>query len=93
MDSDCPMFEASGSNPGSVVGLVEDDDSSPQVKYEEKKAQVEEEIRRMNQLPSRSAYAAHRMRVLSKVLQLLCVQQRSAAEEAQLEDLFAKLSL
>ncbi|CAM8914436.1 unnamed protein product [Rhodiola kirilowii] len=35
---------------------------------------MEEEVKRMNQLPARSTYVAHRMRILSKVLQLLCVQ-------------------
>ncbi|CAM8954604.1 hypothetical protein QQ045_016959 [Rhodiola kirilowii] len=76
------------SNPVSGGVIVDD----KQAKYEEKKALVEEEVKRMNQLPARSTYVAHRMRVLSKVLQLLSVQ-RSASEEVELELLFSGLSL
>lgn len=41
---------------------------------EEKKAAVHEEMKRMNQLPSNSTYATHRLRVLNKVLHLLSIQ-------------------
>ncbi|GAY52497.1 hypothetical protein CUMW_142290, partial [Citrus unshiu] len=38
---------------------------------EEKKAAVQEEVKRMNKLPANSAYASHRLRVLNKILQLM----------------------
>ncbi|KAI4322887.1 hypothetical protein L6164_022538 [Bauhinia variegata] len=41
---------------------------------EEKEAAVHQEIRRMNQLPSNSTYAVHRLRVLNKILQLMSIQ-------------------
>ncbi|KAI8557744.1 hypothetical protein RHMOL_Rhmol04G0033500 [Rhododendron molle] len=40
----------------------------------DKKAAVDEEMKRMNKLPANSAYATHRLRVLNKVLQLLSIQ-------------------
>ncbi|KAE9456449.1 hypothetical protein C3L33_11660, partial [Rhododendron williamsianum] len=40
----------------------------------DKKATVDEEMKRMNKLPANSAYATHRLRVLNKVLQLLSIQ-------------------
>lgn len=42
----------------------------------DKKAAVDEEMKRMNQLPANSAYATHRLKVLNKVLQLLSIQVR-----------------
>ncbi|KAK4255740.1 hypothetical protein QN277_008699 [Acacia crassicarpa] len=59
---------------------------------EQKQASVHEEIRRMNQLPAKSTYVAHRMRVLNKILQLISIQ-RTAEQEQELELLFAGLSL
>lgn len=41
---------------------------------ERKQAVVQEEIRRMNQLPAKSTYVAHRLKVLNKILQLMSVQ-------------------
>ncbi|THU63278.1 hypothetical protein C4D60_Mb01t14060 [Musa balbisiana] len=59
---------------------------------EEKRAAVQAEIARVNQLPSNSSYAVHRMRVLNKLLHLLSVQ-RSVSQDEELELLFATLSL
>lgn len=59
---------------------------------EEKKAAVHEEMKRMNQLPSNSTYATHRLRVLNKVLHLLSIQ-RTTSQDEELELLFAGLSL
>ncbi|KAF7836770.1 uncharacterized protein G2W53_011629 [Senna tora] len=59
---------------------------------EQKQAAVHEEIRRMSQLPARSTYVSHRLRVLNKILQLISIQ-RTAAQEEELELLFAGLSL
>ncbi|CAL5192006.1 unnamed protein product [Lathyrus oleraceus] len=59
---------------------------------ERKQAVVQEEIWRMNQLPAKSTYVAHRLRVLNKILQLMSVQ-RTVSQEKELELLFAGLSL
>lgn len=50
--------------------------SEPQkpVWCERKQAVVHEEIMRMNQLPAKSTYVAHRLKVLNKILQLMSVQ-------------------
>lgn len=45
-----------------------------QMGHEEKKAAVDQEISRMNKLPSNSSYASHRLRVLNKILHLLAIQ-------------------
>ncbi|KAL4619476.1 hypothetical protein ACB092_06G081900 [Castanea dentata] len=63
-----------------------------QVGYEEKTAAVHDEMKRMNRLPANSTYATHRLRVLNKILQLLSIQ-RTAAQDQELELLFAGLSL
>ncbi|PKI65632.1 hypothetical protein CRG98_013927 [Punica granatum] len=63
-----------------------------QMGYDEKKAAVDEEMKRMNRLPANSSYAAHRLRVLNKVLQLMSIQ-RTVSQEEELELLFASLSL
>ncbi|KAK9268628.1 hypothetical protein L1049_000385 [Liquidambar formosana] len=60
--------------------------------HEEKKAAVQEEMGRMNQLPAHSSYATHRLRVLNKLLQLMSIQ-RTASQDEELELLFAGLSL
>ncbi|KAK4751616.1 hypothetical protein SAY87_005098 [Trapa incisa] len=66
---------------------------------DEKKAAVDEEMKRMNRLPSNSSYKSHRLRVLNKVLQLMSTQslvsvsQRTPSQEEELELLFASLSL
>ncbi|KAK9212365.1 hypothetical protein WN943_001747 [Citrus x changshan-huyou] len=59
---------------------------------EEKKAAVQEEVKRMNKLPANSAYASHCLRVLNKILQLMS-QPRTSSKEKELELLFAGLSL
>ncbi|XP_072988229.1 uncharacterized protein [Typha latifolia] len=51
-----------------------------QMQQDDKKAAVHAEIARVNQLPSNSSYAVHRMRM-------------SASQEEELELLFASLSL
>ncbi|GMY31732.1 hypothetical protein FCV25MIE_26974 [Fagus crenata] len=63
-----------------------------QMGYEEKTAAVNEEMKRMNRLPVNSTYATHRLRVLNKILQLLSIQ-RTAAQDEELQLLFAGLSL
>ncbi|XP_074290646.1 uncharacterized protein LOC141617357 [Silene latifolia] len=63
-----------------------------QMGEEGKKVTVQEEMRRMHQLPVNSSYATHRIRVLNKILQLMSIQ-RSASQEEELELLFAGLSL
>ncbi|KAJ7965665.1 Translation initiation factor IF-2 like [Quillaja saponaria] len=57
-----------------------------------KETEVHEEIKRMNQLPANSTYATHRLRVLNKILKLMSTQ-RTAAQDEELELLFAGLSL
>ncbi|ESR65218.1 hypothetical protein CICLE_v10010683mg [Citrus x clementina] len=64
----------------------------PKMGNEEKKAAVQEEVKRMNKLPANSAYASHRLRVLNKILQLMS-QPRTSSKEKELELLFAGLSL
>ncbi|XP_072957178.1 uncharacterized protein [Typha angustifolia] len=62
------------------------------MQQDDKKAAVHAEIARVNQLPSNSSYAVHRMRVLHKLLHLMSIQM-SASQEEELELLFASLSL
>ncbi|KAJ9153634.1 hypothetical protein P3X46_027055 [Hevea brasiliensis] len=74
---------------------VTDMQSKPQWQQrgnEEKEAAVHEEMKRMNQLPVNSTYAAHRLRVLNKILQLLSIQ-RTVSQDKELELLFAGLHL
>ncbi|CAN0896184.1 hypothetical protein LINGRAHAP2_LOCUS18323 [Linum grandiflorum] len=59
---------------------------------EEKKGVIQEEMKRMNKLPANSNYAAHRLRVLNKILQLLSVP-RTISQDEELELLFAGLRL
>ncbi|XP_071703459.1 uncharacterized protein [Rutidosis leptorrhynchoides] len=63
-----------------------------QMGIEEKKTAVNEEIKKVNQLPAHSTYATHRMRVLNKILHLLSVQ-RTTSQDEELELLFAGLSI
>lgn len=61
--------------------------------YEEKKAAIEAEVARVNQLPSNSSYAVHRMRVLTKLLHLMFIQVRtSLVSVCLLFDQFVMLS-
>ncbi|KAK0603221.1 hypothetical protein LWI29_002604 [Acer saccharum] len=59
---------------------------------EERKAAVNGELKRMNQLPASSSYVIHRLRVLNKILQLISLQ-RTASQEEELELLFSGLSI
>ncbi|TXG60420.1 hypothetical protein EZV62_014993 [Acer yangbiense] len=59
---------------------------------EERKAAVNDELKRMNQLPANSSYVIHRLRVLNKILQLISLQ-RTASQEEELELLFSGLSI
>ncbi|KAK1435677.1 hypothetical protein QVD17_01443 [Tagetes erecta] len=72
--------------------MMQDTNGAKQIGNEEKKAAVHEEIKKVNQLPARSTYATHRMRVLNKILQLLSVQ-RTVSQDEELELLFAGLSI
>ncbi|XP_030551025.1 uncharacterized protein LOC115755683 [Rhodamnia argentea] len=63
-----------------------------QLGFDEKKAAVDKEMKRMNQLPANSSYATHRLKVLNKVLQLMTIQ-RTTSQDEELELLFASLSL
>ncbi|KAK1360036.1 Translation initiation factor IF-2 like [Heracleum sosnowskyi] len=76
----------------SVVLWEWNNDGYKQLGFEEKKAAVNEEMRRLNQLPSNSTYVVHRSRVLSKIMQLLSAQ-RTKSQDEELELLFAGLSL
>ncbi|KAL3733693.1 uncharacterized protein LOC104448404 [Eucalyptus grandis] len=67
-------------------------DTWNQLGFDEKKAAVHKEMKRMNQLPANSSYATHRLKVLNKVLQLLTIQ-RTVSQDEELELLFASLSL
>ncbi|XP_076939439.1 uncharacterized protein LOC143608167 [Bidens hawaiensis] len=85
------LLEGSGSFNEPMV----QSDRTTQVKTggnEEKKAAVHEEIKKVNQLPAQSTYAAHRIKVLNKILQLLSVQ-RTVSQDEELELLFAGLSI
>ncbi|KGN59879.1 uncharacterized protein LOC101214758 [Cucumis sativus] len=53
---------------------------------------VHEEMKRVQQFPSNSTYATHRLRILNKILQLLSIQ-RTLSQEEELELLFSGLSL
>ncbi|KAL5548010.1 hypothetical protein UlMin_003241, partial [Ulmus minor] len=73
--------------------------SSTQPKYqcklvgsEARMASVHEEMKRMNELPAKSTYVSHRLRVLNKVLQLLSIQ-RTTSQDEELELLFSGLSI
>ncbi|CAO2836049.1 unnamed protein product [Amaranthus hypochondriacus] len=46
-----------------------------QMKDDERNGAVQEEMKRMHQLPSNSSYATHRLRVLNKILQLMSIQK------------------
>lgn len=59
----------------------------------EKKATLNAEMDRMKVLPGNSTYAAHRIRVLNKVLELVSKQMRTRSENEELELLFSGLSL
>ncbi|EYU33405.1 hypothetical protein ABFS83_13G080700 [Erythranthe nasuta] len=63
-----------------------------QMGNEEKTAAVEEEIKRVHQLPPKSSYACHRLRVLTKIHQLLSIQ-RTTSQEKELELLFSGLHI
>ncbi|KAJ4839972.1 hypothetical protein Tsubulata_033645 [Turnera subulata] len=63
-----------------------------QMGSEEKKAAVEEEMRKMTLLPPNSTYASHRLRVLNKILQLMATK-RTVSQDEELELLFAGLHL
>lgn len=55
-------------------GATEQPTPQKQTWSEQKQAAVHDEIRRMSQLPARSTYVNHRMRVLNKILQLISIQ-------------------
>ncbi|KAH6767970.1 hypothetical protein C2S51_013306 [Perilla frutescens var. frutescens] len=63
-----------------------------QMGSEEKKAVVNEEMKRMQRLPPNSSYASHRLRVLNKIHQLLSLQ-RTTSQDQELELLFSGLHL
>lgn len=63
-----------------------------QIGEDERKMAVQEEMKRVHQLPSNSSYAIHRLRVLNKIFQLMSIQ-RSASEDEELELLFSGLSI
>uniref|UniRef100_A0A803MH65 Uncharacterized protein n=1 Tax=Chenopodium quinoa TaxID=63459 RepID=A0A803MH65_CHEQI len=48
-----------------------------QLGEEERKMAVQEEMKRVHQLPANSSYAIHRRRVLSKLFQLMTIQAES----------------
>ncbi|KAK7405187.1 hypothetical protein VNO78_06386 [Psophocarpus tetragonolobus] len=73
-------------------GAINQPEPQKQMWCEKKQASVNEEIKRMNQLPANSAYVSHRLKVLNKILQLVSVQ-RTVSQEQELELLFAGLSL
>lgn len=87
------QFNASSAlNHNQQLSSSRNSDGNKQLGFEEKKAAVNEEMRRLNQLPSNSTYVVHRSRVLSKIMQLLSVQ-RTTSQDEELELLFAGLSL
>ncbi|KAL3645496.1 hypothetical protein CASFOL_010676 [Castilleja foliolosa] len=63
-----------------------------QIAIEEKQATITEEVKRMRQLPLNSSYAAHRLRLLDKIQQLLSLQ-RTTSQDEELELLFAGLQI
>ncbi|XP_010552204.1 PREDICTED: uncharacterized protein LOC104822630 [Tarenaya hassleriana] len=63
-----------------------------QMGCEERTRVIQEEIKRVNKLPSNSAYAVHRLRVLNKIHELLSAE-RTLSQDKELELLFAQLSL
>ncbi|XP_073025348.1 uncharacterized protein [Primulina eburnea] len=63
-----------------------------QIWNDEKRASVREEMKRMSTLPANSSYAAHRLRVLNKILNLISLQ-RTASQDEELELLFAGLHI
>nr|KYP68927.1 hypothetical protein KK1_022577 [Cajanus cajan] len=73
-------------------GAISQPEPQKQIWCEKKQAAVNEEIRRMNQLPANSSYVTHRLKVLNKILQLMSIQ-RTISQEQELELLFAGLSL
>ncbi|GLT74758.1 hypothetical protein SLA2020_465360 [Shorea laevis] len=74
------------------TGGSQSGDRGRQMGFAEKEAAVQQEMKRMRQLPANSTYVTHRLRVLNKILQLLSIQ-RTASQEEELELLFAGLSL
>ncbi|KAJ4809162.1 hypothetical protein LUZ62_021728 [Rhynchospora pubera] len=75
----------------SDVSKLETNLTKPQL--EEKRNAVHAELARVTKLPSNSAYAIHRVRVLHKLLHLLSIQERTVSQDEELELLFATLSL
>ncbi|XP_073128007.1 uncharacterized protein [Henckelia pumila] len=63
-----------------------------QIGNHEKSAAVREEMKRMSTLPANSSYAAHRLRVLHKILNLISLQ-RTTSQDEELELLFAGLQI
>lgn len=51
-------------------------DQWTQIWNQEKRAAVQAEMNRVKELPAKSSYAMHRIRVLNKVLQLMSIQVR-----------------
>ncbi|KAL2944029.1 Serine/threonine-protein kinase ATM [Bienertia sinuspersici] len=45
-----------------------------QLGEDERKVSVQEEMKRMHQLPANSSYVTHRFRVLNKILQLISIK-------------------
>jgi len=56
-------------------------------------AELQAELQRLQKLPPRSAYAAHRIAVVQRALALLTSSIRSSAEEGELMRLLAGLAL
>ncbi|KAL1537756.1 hypothetical protein AAHA92_30241 [Salvia divinorum] len=63
-----------------------------QMGNDEKKALLNEEMKKMQRLPPNSSYASHRLRVLNKIHQLLSLQRTSSQDE-ELELLFSGLRI
>ncbi|KAG6392054.1 hypothetical protein SASPL_146260 [Salvia splendens] len=63
-----------------------------QMGNDEKKARLNEEMKKMQRLPPNSSYASHRLRVLNKIHQLLSLQRTSSQDE-ELELLFSGLHI
>lgn len=74
MDQVNQFNPSSAPNHNKQVSSSGNNDGCKQLGFEEKKAAINEEMGKLNQLPSNSTYVVHRSRVLRKIMQLLSIQ-------------------
>ncbi|KAG0548715.1 hypothetical protein BDA96_01G190800 [Sorghum bicolor] len=89
-------MEGGGSNApfyrGSTAALATNPSAANGAQKGDREAAINAEIARVNNLPARSSYAIHRMKVLNKLRHLMSIK-RTTSQDEELELLFASLSI